>query len=36
MPNLLYLFHRLQALWRPDRVHDEIAEEMHIPLKSWH
>ena len=27
MPNFKFLFRRLQALWHPQRVHDEIAEE---------
>jgi len=33
MPNLHHFLRRLQALWRPGRVHDEIAEEMQFHIE---
>jgi predicted permease len=33
MPNFKFLFRRLQALWRPQRVHDEIAEEFSFHIQ---
>jgi len=33
MPNFKFLFRRLQALWRPQRVHDEIAEEFSFHIE---
>jgi predicted permease len=33
MARLRYWFHRLQALWRSEQVHDEIAEEMRFHIE---
>jgi putative ABC transport system permease protein len=33
MLNSRHFFRRLQALWRPERVHDEIAEEMQFHIE---
>lgn len=33
MPKLKFLFRRLQALWHPQRVHDEMAEEFSFHIE---